>query len=139
MKERNTAIAAAQTQAKLVEVERADKWVWGENSIFWVVMGTMADGKQEYVWLKYNSDGTPAKGNNAVRTLPVEGTVTREQMQDRFAAELPEAKLIRMLPGVYLNQYTWQIFYEQNDTRYYRFYNLKDGSAVGQPSALPKW
>jgi len=137
--ERNAAIAAARTQAQLTEVERADKWVWGENSIFWVVLGTTAAGEEEYVWMKYKSDGTPAEGQNALRTLPLAGTVTREDMRSRFEAELPDAKLIRLLPGVYSNQYVWQIFYEQNDTRYYRFYNLKDGSEVGQPSALPKW
>ncbi|QDH19478.1 DUF5590 domain-containing protein [Saccharibacillus brassicae] len=137
--ERNAAIASARTQGQLTEIERADKWVWGENSIFWVVQGTTASGEEQYVWLKYTPEGTPAAGENAFRSMPVAGTITREDMWDRAEAQLPDAKLIRMLPGVYGNQYVWQVFYEQQDTHYYRFYSLKDGSAVGEAFDLPDW
>ncbi|GGO04213.1 DUF5590 domain-containing protein [Saccharibacillus kuerlensis] len=138
-KERNAAIASARSQAQLTEVKRADKWVWGENSIFWVIQGTTDSGEEEYVWLKYTSEGTPAEGENALRTLAVNGTVTREDMRSRFEAEYPDAKLVRMLPGIHNNQYVWQIFYEQNDKHYYQFYNLKDGSAIGEAFEMAKW
>lgn len=137
--ERSAAIASARAQGQLTEVEHADKWVWGENSIFWVIQGTTAAGEEQYVWLKYTEEGTPAEGENAFRMMPVAGTVTREDLWNRAEAELPDAKLIRILPGVYQNQYVWQLFYEQGDTHYYRFYNLKDGSVIGEAFDLPDW
>ncbi|OWR29152.1 hypothetical protein CDO73_15920 [Saccharibacillus sp. O23] len=137
--ERDAAIARAREQANLTEVSRTDKWVWGDNSIFWVVQGTTAAGQEEYVWLKYKDDGTPVEGQNSVLVLPLAGTVSRDDMIARFEAELPDAKLIRILPGIYGNQYVWQIFYKQGDMRYYRFYGLKDGAATGKTMELPDW
>lgn len=137
--ERDAAIARARQQANLTEVSRTDKWVWGDNSIFWVVQGKTAAGQEEYVWLKYKSDGTPVEGQNSVLVLPLAGTVSRDDMIGRFEAELPDAKLIRILPGVYGSQYVWQIYYEQGGIKYYRFYGLKDGAATGKTMELPDW
>ncbi|NGZ74281.1 DUF5590 domain-containing protein [Saccharibacillus alkalitolerans] len=137
--ERSAAISSARAQAQLTEVERADKWVWGDNSIFWVVQGTTVSGEEEYVWLKYTSEGTPVEGKNAFRTLPLAGTVSRDDMKSRFEAESPDADLVRMLPGIYNNQYVWQVFYEQGGKHFYRFYNLKDGSAIGSAYELAEW
>ncbi|OWA37155.1 hypothetical protein B9G55_03530 [Saccharibacillus sp. O16] len=137
--ERDAAITRATQQAQLTEVSQADKWVWGDNSIFWVIQGKNAAGEEEYVWLKYKEDGTPAEGQNSVFTLPLAGTVIRDDMTVRFKAELPEAKPLRILPGIYASQYVWQIFYQQGDMKYYRFYSMKDGAAVGKTVELPDW
>ncbi len=137
--ERDAAIARASQQAQLTEVSQADKWVWGDDSIFWVVEGKKAAGEEEYVFLKYKEDGTPVEGQKAMLILPLAGTVTREDMVNRFEAGLPGAKLIRILPGIYDSQYVWQVFYEQGSMKYYQFYGLKDGAAIGKAIELPGW
>ncbi|WP_172250484.1 DUF5590 domain-containing protein [Saccharibacillus deserti] len=137
--ERSEAVALAVSKAQLTETGRADKWVWGEDSIFWVVQGSTAAGEQQYVWLQYTQEGKPAEGKSAVRIMPAAGTISREDMWNRLETELPDADLIRMLPGFYNKQYVWQIFYEQAGERYYRFYSLTDGRAIDEPFLLPGW
>ncbi|MDO3409646.1 DUF5590 domain-containing protein [Saccharibacillus sp. CPCC 101409] len=137
--EKDAAIASARSQQNLTEVERADKWVWGKDSIYWVVLGKNAAGEEMYVWLPYTAEGQPAQGGSKAHVLPLAGTIARSDMERRVETELPEAKIIRMLPGFYDNRHVWQVFYEQQDTHYYRFYSMKDGSAIGEAFDLPKW
>lgn len=135
--ERQTAEAAARNAAGLTAVGSAEKSVWDEQSIYWVVTGTDAAGAEQMVWVRFTPDGTPAEGNDAVHTEPASAGMTKEEMLRKIAAELPDAEVKRLLAGAYGGEYAWQLFYQSGERYYYKFYRFSDGSEIGDGYALP--
>ncbi|WP_223066662.1 DUF5590 domain-containing protein [Paenibacillus caui] len=122
----DAAILRAKKEAGLVKTIGVSKSVWDEVS--WVVEGKDASGQHIMVWLQ---DG------KAPHTEQVDQGITKTAMEAKIKAEMPNIHIVRLLPGVYENQYVWQLFYKNGDHYYYRFYRFNDGSALTEEFTLP--
>ncbi|GGF74783.1 hypothetical protein GCM10010912_20030 [Paenibacillus albidus] len=133
--ERDTAKEVALARAGLTEVVKAQKSVW--DSVYWVLTGKNKAGTDLMVWVRFTEDGKVAEGDNAVYAEELSNGTTEKQIRNQIAAELPEISIERLLPGVYNGEYAWQLFYEQDERYYYKFYRFSDGTQIGEGYSLP--
>jgi len=131
------ALEIAQKQANLTSLTRTYQSVWNEKSIYWVVQGQNDQQQEVMVWVKFNKDGTPVQGANAVHVEKTAGTINVQQVEQLVQKDLPGAEVVRTLPGSYNGKYTWQVFAKSGDHYYYVFYNFRDGTKLGGPMELP--
>jgi uncharacterized protein YpmB len=120
--EQKRAMALAQSQAGLTRIDGAVQYTWEET--VWVVRGRDRDKQSWIVWERKDGLVKEKESDNFSMT----------QMRDRFAAEHPSAKSIRILPGWFNNQPVWEIRYDDraSSTRHpsISFYSFKDGSLL---------
>ncbi|WNS44535.1 DUF5590 domain-containing protein [Paenibacillus sp. MMS20-IR301] len=135
--ERNEARQLARTQAGLTEITKAQKSIWDENSIYWVLTGINDAGTELMVWVRFTTEGKPAGGENGVYAEEISKGTSEAQIRDKIARELPGITIKRLLPGVYSGEYVWQLFYKKDGRFYYSFYRFSDGSAIGDGYSLP--
>ncbi|ULO09350.1 DUF5590 domain-containing protein [Paenibacillus sp. 19GGS1-52] len=135
--ERDAAEDVARTRTGLTEVSKAQKSVWDENSVYWVLTGKNEAGTAMMVWVRFTVEGKVADGDNAVYGEELSKGTSEQQMRVIIAAQLPDIKIERLLPGVYNGEYAWQLFYEQGERYYYQFYRFSDGSPIGEGYSLP--
>ncbi|WP_340024401.1 DUF5590 domain-containing protein [Paenibacillus sp. FSL K6-1096] len=135
--ERNEAKELARAQAGLTEITKAQKSVWDENSIYWVLTGSNAAGTELMVWVRFTSEGKPAGGENGLYAEELSKGTSEAQMRKLLAGQMPDIKIKRLLPGVYNGEYAWQLFYQKEGRYYYSFYRFSDGSAIGEGYSLP--
>ncbi|MFD1885036.1 cell wall elongation regulator TseB-like domain-containing protein [Paenibacillus wenxiniae] len=131
------ALEIAQQNAKLASVTHSYKSVWNDTSIYWVIQGSNDQNQNVMVWVKFNTDGTPATGTNAVHVEPTAGTITEQRAAELLQKDLPGAEVVRSVPGSYNGKYAWQVFAKSGDHYYYVFYNFRDGTKLGGPMELP--
>jgi uncharacterized protein YpmB len=135
--QRSAAKDVARTRAGLTEVSKAQKSVWDENSVYWVLTGKNGAGTDIMVWVRFTVDGKVAEGDNAVYGEELSKGTSEQKIRAIITAQLPGITIERLLPGVYNGEYAWQLFYEQGDRYYYRFYRFSDGTAIGEGYSLP--
>ncbi|MRN53342.1 DUF5590 domain-containing protein [Paenibacillus monticola] len=135
--ERDAAEDVARTRTGLTEVSKAQKSVWDENSVYWVLTGKNEAGTAMMVWVRFTVEGKVADGDNAVYGEELSKGTSEQQIRAIITAQLPDIKIERLLPGVYNGEYAWQLFYEQGKRYYYQFYRFSDGSPIGEGYSLP--
>lgn len=135
--ERSEAKELARARAGLTEVTKAQKSVWNENEIYWVLTGKNEAGTDLMVWVRFTLEGKPAGGDNDLYAEELSNGTSEEKMRGIIAAQLPDITIERLLPGVYNGEYAWQLFYKKDGRFYYSFYRFKDGSAIGEGYSLP--
>lgn len=135
--ERSEAKELARARAGLTEVTKAQKSVWNENEIYWVLTGKNEAGTDLMVWVRFTLEGKPAGGDNGLYAEELSKGTSEEKMRGIIADQLPDVKIERLLPGVYNGEYAWQLFYKKDGRFYYNFYRFKDGSAIGEGYSLP--
>lgn len=135
--ERSEAKELAQARAGLTEVTKAQKSVWNENEIYWVLTGKNEAGTELMVWVRYTLEGKPAGGDNGLYAEELSKGTSEEKMRGIITAQLPDITIERLLPGVYNGEYAWQLFYKKDGRFYYNFYRFTDGSAIGEGYSLP--
>ena len=135
--ERSEAKEVAKTRAGLTEVSKAQKSVWDENSIYWVLTGKNNAGTKLMVWVRFTVDGKPAGGDNDIYAAELANGTSEQQIRAVIASQLPGADIKRLLPGVFNGEYVWQLFYKQDGRYYYQFYRFADGAAIGDGYSLP--
>lgn len=135
--ERDAAEDVARTRTGLTEVSKAQKSVWDENSVYWVLTGKNEAGTAMMVWVRFTVEGKVADGDNAVYGEELSKGTSEQQIRAIITAQLPDIKIERLLPGVYNGEYAWQLFYEQGERYYYQFYRFSDGSPIGEGYSLP--
>lgn len=111
--ERNEAKELARTRAGLTEVTKAQKSVWNENEIYWVLTGKNEAGTDLMVWVRFTLEGKPAGGDNDLYAEELSKGTSEEKMRGIIADQLPDVKIERLLPGVYNGEYAWQLFYKK--------------------------
>lgn len=112
---------AAVEAAQLTEIEQVDKHVW--NATTWVVQGRDSEDNQLLVWMT----------EDEVEITSADDGISQEVLQERVAAESPEIKVIRMMPGLLDGQKAWEVYYriDGSPTRYfYRFYRFDNGQLI---------
>lgn len=135
--ERRAAEEVARTQAGLTEVTEAQKSVWDENAIYWVLTGQNEAGTEMMVWVRFTLEGEPAGGANDIYAEELAKGTSEQQIRSIIASELPGIEIKRLLPGVYNGEYAWQLFYKDEERYYYKFYRFADGAAIGEGYSLP--
>ncbi|MNO68045.1 hypothetical protein D3C76_588650 [compost metagenome] len=135
--ERDIAKDVAKTSAGLTEVTKAQKSVWDENEVYWVLTGKNASGTELMVWVRFTVDGKFAEGADAVFAEELSKGTSEEKMRSLIKADLPDISIERLLPGVYNGEYAWQLFYKQSGRYYYQFYRFSDGARMGEGYSLP--
>ncbi|WP_307586636.1 cell wall elongation regulator TseB-like domain-containing protein [Paenibacillus wynnii] len=135
--ERSAAKAAAKSRAGLIEITKAQKSVWDENSIYWVLTGKNQDNVDMMVWVRFTAKGKIAEDDTAVYAELVSNGTSEDKIRDIIRSEMPDITINRLLPGVYNGEYAWQLFYKNNDRYHYRFYRFADGSSIGDEFSLP--
>ncbi|MBW4085354.1 DUF5590 domain-containing protein [Paenibacillus sp. S150] len=135
--ERSAAAEVAEARAGLTKVTKAQKSVWDENSIYWVLAGRNADDTELMVWVRFTLDGKPAGGDNDVFAEEVARGTSEQEIRSVIASDLPGSTIERLLPGVYNGEYVWQLFYKLEGRYYYKFYRFADGIAIGDGYSLP--
>ncbi len=135
--EERTAIAAAKQHGQLVTFGKTYKSVWGEDNNYWVISGKDQDNQDRMVWVKFTDDNVPVEGADAVQSVLLNTGLSEAQMRDQIYYELPGVEIKRLLPGMYEGEYAWQLQYEHNGQRGYRFYRFQDGNTIGNDIILP--
>ncbi|WP_379129302.1 DUF5590 domain-containing protein [Paenibacillus sp. sgz500958] len=135
--EQSLAMKAAYSLTDLTEVDKVQKSVWDENSIFWVLTGKDKAGTGMMVWVRFTVDGKVAEGNGAVYGMPVSSGTSEKKIRSIIAQDLPGISIERLLPGAYNGEYAWQLFYKKGGRYYYRFYRFSDGTSIGDGYKLP--
>lgn len=135
--ERDIAKDVAKTNAGLTEVTKAQKSVWDENAVYWVLTGKNESGTELMVWVRFTVDGKFAEGADAVFAEELSKGTSEEKMRSLIKADLPDISIERLLPGVYNGEYAWQLFYKQSGRYYYQFYRFSDGARMGEGYSLP--
>ncbi|WP_054941324.1 DUF5590 domain-containing protein [Paenibacillus ihuae] len=87
--ERNAAKEVAKSQAGLTEITKAQKSVWDENSIYWVLTGKNGAGTKLMVWVRFTLDGKPAGGANDIYAEELSKGISEQQIRTIVAAQLP--------------------------------------------------
>lgn len=135
--ERDIAKEIARTRAGLTEVTKAQKSVWDENAIYWVLTGNNEAKTDLMVWVRFTVDGKLAEGDDAVYAEEISQGTSEAEIRQIIKAELPDITIERLLPGVYNGEYAWQLFYKQGGRYYYQFYRFSDGARMGEGYSLP--
>lgn len=135
--ERSAAREVARERAGLTEVTKAQKSVWDENSVYWVLTGKNTAGTDLMVWVRFTLDGKPAGGDNDIYAAELSQGTSEKQIRQIIASELPGVQVKRLLPGVYNGEYAWQLFYQKEGRYYYRFFRFADGTSIGEGYSLP--
>jgi uncharacterized protein YpmB len=135
--ERAIAKDVAKTSAGLTEVTKAQKSVWDENAMYWVLTGKNEAGTEMMVWVRFTADGKFAEGADAVYATELSKGTSEAKIRGIIKSELPDISIKRLLPGAYNGEYAWQLFYEQNGRYYYQFYRFSDGARIGNGYSLP--
>lgn len=120
------AVQKAKAETTLVKSDEVWKSVW--DKVCWVVEGQNADGEQVMVWLP--DDG------QAEEKLLSDG-VSESQVRSIIKEEMPGISIVRLLPGIYDNEYVWQVFYKEKSHHYYKFYRFSDGKPLDEVFTLP--
>lgn len=135
--ERSIAKEAAISRAGLVKITKAQKSVWDENSIYWVMTGKNQAGADMMVWVRFTTEGKIAEGDNAIYAEMLTNGTSENKITAIIESEMPDVTIERLLPGVYNGEYAWQLFYKKDDRYYYRFYRFADGTPIGEGYSLP--
>jgi uncharacterized protein YpmB len=125
-KQEDAAILRAKQEAGLVKTTSVTRSVWDE--VCWVVQGQNAEGQPIMVWLQ---NGQPP------HTETIGAGSTKQAMTARIEALMPNAHIARLVPGIYNNQYVWQLYYKEDDHYYYRFFSFSSGKALTEEFTLP--
>lgn len=135
--ERSAAKEVAKAQAGLTEVTKAQKSVWDENSVYWVLTGENEAGTELMVWVRFTLEGKPAGGDDGVYAAELSKGTSEQQIRSIIASQIPGVDIKRLLPGVYNGEYVWQLFYKLDGSYHYKFYRFSDGTAIGEELTLP--
>lgn len=135
--ERSIAKEAAISRAGLVTITKAQKSVWDENSIYWVMTGKNQAAADMMVWVRFTTEGKIAEGDNAIYAEMLTNGTSENKITAIIESEMPDVTIERLLPGVYNGEYAWQLFYKKDDRYYYRFYRFADGTPIGEGYSLP--
>jgi uncharacterized protein YpmB len=125
-KDEQAAVLRAQQESGLHQVTKTWKSVWDE--VCWVVEGKDESGQDMMVWLQ---DGKPAR-----QSLLSDGK-SLDQIHAIIVQKFPDLNIVRLLPGIYNNQFVWQLFYKENSHYYYRFFAFNSGEALDEVFTLP--
>lgn len=136
--ERNIAKDIAKTEAGLIKVTKAQKSVWDENAVYWVLTGKNVNETDMMVWVRFTVDGKFAEGTNGVYAEETSKGTSEAKIRSIIKADLPNISIERLLPGVYNGEYAWQLFYKQSGRYYYQFYRFSDGARMDDGYSLPK-
>lgn len=99
--ERDIAKDVAKTSAGLTEVTKAQKSVWDDNAVYWVLTGKNEAGTELMVWVRFTVDGKFAEGTDAVYAEELSKGTSEAKMRSLIKADLPDISIERLLPGVY--------------------------------------
>ncbi|MEJ9220932.1 DUF5590 domain-containing protein [Paenibacillus glucanolyticus] len=135
--EERMAINASKQHGGLVSTGKTYKSVWGEDNNYWVVSGKDKDNQDRMVWVKFTDDNVPVDGADAVQSVLLSSGMSEAQILNQIHNDLPGATIKRLLPGMYENEFVWQLQYESNGQRGYRFYRFQDGNPIGNDIILP--
>ncbi|WP_110932530.1 cell wall elongation regulator TseB-like domain-containing protein [Paenibacillus bouchesdurhonensis] len=124
--EEKSAIQSAKQQTGIISVDKTWKSVWDE--VCWVIQGKNENGEELMVWL-------PASGE-AHEELLSSGK-SEQQIRSIINESLPGIRIVRLMPGIYENEYVWQLFYKEKEHHYYQFFRFSDGSALPDKFTLP--
>lgn len=119
--EESAAKQIAMEQAGLTGVETATKHVWDQVS--WVIQGKDSQGREQMVWVV---------GDQATAE-PADAGVTREQIEAKVLKDKPDARIIRIIPGLLSGERIWEVFYSREESArkyYYEFYRFGDGTFI---------
>ncbi|MBD2845121.1 DUF5590 domain-containing protein [Paenibacillus sp. IB182496] len=109
----------AMESAGLTQVNDVTKHVWDQTA--WVVRGIDTDGRDVWVWLV----------EGEVQTLRAEESVTAARARELAEAQYPDARVLRVLPGLLGEEKAWEVYFHMNGesrTYHYAFYRFSDGA-----------
>ena len=116
------ATRAAIEQSALKKVNGIQKSVW--EDVYYIVNGIDELDQNVVVWV--NQAGT------SVHKEQLKQGSTKEAIQAKVLSRSPDADIITIVPGIWEQQYVWQVFYKASKTEdekvhyYYDFYRFSD-------------
>ncbi|EXX91172.1 cell wall elongation regulator TseB-like domain-containing protein [Paenibacillus darwinianus] len=119
--EERAAERTALAETRLTKVTKTDKFVWDETA--WVIQGTDQAGEGLFVWVTDNGAEAVKAGDG----------YPRAQLKADVLRELPDAKLIRIRPGLLDGEKVWEVYYSRKmnvQRHYYGFYGFADGRSI---------
>ncbi|MDF2835257.1 MAG: hypothetical protein K0Q63_897 [Paenibacillus sp.] len=115
---------------ELDTVERIHKHVWDDT--VWIGFGASGENETKYVFLKSDETTISVDASNV---LP------DDELKAKFRASKPDAKLIRLQPGMFLGSPAWEAYYESSldgvSYQYYDFYSFDDEGKLLETYLLP--
>lgn len=120
--EREAARQLILQQSKLDQINEILPFI--EEDKYYIATGTDQEGRSMVVWVKEDEVYEAYTADNYSATL------VRQQLLE----EEPAANIIRLVPGVYQNEYAWEVYYEKEEEdgsrRYYTYYRFRDGEKL---------
>lgn len=119
--EERAAIQHALAQTEMIRADKAERFAWDET--YWIVYGVSEQDEQLIAWV----------GEREVHVERLDDGFSRDQL----AASLEQqgTDLIRLIPGVWGEEYAWEAFYRKEETEgsryYYAFYSFTTGQLLG--------
>jgi len=108
-------------QSALKKITGVQKSVW--QDVYYIVNGLDEQDQNLVVWV--NQEGT------SVHAEQLKQGSTKEAIQAKVLSRTPGADIITIVPGIWEQQYVWQVFYkasksDENVHYYYDFYRFSD-------------
>ncbi|MEB3101306.1 cell wall elongation regulator TseB-like domain-containing protein [Ferviditalea candida] len=120
--QQNTAIKQAKAQTNLVSVTGLDYYA-GEAE-YTIIYGKDSRQRDMIVWA----------GNGQVHAEYTADGIVKSAVEANFHKEAPNARIIRIVPGVLNGNYIWEVFYQTAEDGkskyYYKFYRFSDGEWI---------
>lgn len=121
-RQQNTAAQQAKTQTELAAVTALDYYA-GEAE-YTIVYGKDAQQRDMIVWV----------GNGQVHAEYTADGIGKPVIESNFQKQAPQARIIRIVPGVMNGNYIWEVFYQTAADRktkyYYKFYRFSNGELM---------
>lgn len=119
--EEGRAIAVAKSEGGLAEIEETVLHTWVEP--IWIVRGKDKEGQEWIVWER--KDGIVKE--------KAEDGLDEKRVRARFDSDRPDADVIRVLPGWFMDRPVWEIRYKKipkSQLQSIDFYSFKEGTLL---------
>ncbi|GIQ67598.1 hypothetical protein DUZ99_11035 [Xylanibacillus composti] len=120
--EQQAARKLALEQTPITEITSIETFSGAES--YQIVFGTDEAGTEWIVWA----------GKEELHAEKADDGWARNQIRLMMQENEPEAELIRIVPGVWKDEYVWEVYYLKRESRgkrhYYDYYRFSDGEKL---------
>lgn len=117
-REEQAAVQHVLAQSDMVAADKVERFVWDDE--YWIVHGRSDQGDPLIAWV----------GERGVHVERAHDGYSRDQLA-RSIEHQQGADLLRLIPGVWGDQYVWEAFYRKDEPAgrryYYAFYSFATG------------
>lgn len=120
--QQQTARNLAVEQTAITEVTDVESFAGADS--YQIVFGTDDKGEDWIVWV----------GEEEIHAEKADDGWASNQIRLMMQEKEPDAQLIRIVPGVWQDEYVWEVYYQKREEKgrrnYYDYYRFRDGDKL---------